>query len=63
MTATRTVRDFVEELLSNGKDADYIIMIASNTYWQTRINEVIEEIKSFSIKLKKRFTEAQRFLR
>ncbi len=66
MTESRVVRDFVEELLSNGKDANYIMMITNNTHWKTDpkdMQEVRQILKSFSVKLKKRFTEAERFSR
>ncbi len=56
MSEKRTVRHFVEDLLSDGKDAAYIVMIANNTCWQPQIEEVKEVIKSFSKKFKKRFT-------
>ena len=57
-----TVRDFVEDELSDGKDAAYILMIARNTYWKTKLDEVKKEIESFSLKLGKRFTQTTRIL-
>ena len=51
----RTVRSFVEDLLSDGKSASYIILVARNTRWQPQIEEVKEVIRSFSKKFKKRF--------
>ncbi len=59
----RTAQEFVEDLLSDGKDADYIMLIASNTRWKHQLEEVVREIKSFSGKFKKRFTESGRFPR
>ena len=55
MSEKRTVRGFVEDLLSDGKSASYIIMIARNTRWEPQIEEVKEVIRSFSKKFKKRF--------
>lgn len=51
----RTVRHFVEDLLSNGRSAEQILIVAKNTYWQPQIEEVKEVIESFSKKFKKRF--------
>ena len=51
----RTVRNFVEDLLSDGKSAKHILIVARNTYWQSQIKEVEEVIESFSKKFKKRF--------
>lgn len=51
----RTVQEFVEDLLSDGKTPRHIIMVAKNTRWKSDIEEIIEIIKSFSGKLKKRF--------
>ncbi len=59
----RTVRDFVEDLLSDGRDADYIRMIANNTHWKSRLEEVKQIIESFSSKLGKRFTSWTGFSR
>ena len=56
MSEKRTVRHFVEDLLSDGKDAAYIVMIANNTRWQPQIEEVKEVLRSFSKKFRKRFT-------
>lgn len=55
MEENRTVQEFVEDLLSNGRTASQILTVAENTYWKPRIEEVKEVIKSFSKKFKKRF--------
>jgi hypothetical protein len=51
----RTVEAFVEDLLSNGKSARYIIIIAENTHWKTRLLEVKEVLLGFSGKLSENF--------
>ena len=51
----RTVQEFVEDLLSNGRTAKQILAVAENTRWESKIEEVKEVIKSFSKKFKKRF--------
>lgn len=56
MIMERTVQDFVEDLLSDGRTASQILMVTENTYWQARIEEVKQVIRSFSAKLKKRFS-------
>ncbi len=53
----RTVRAFVEDLLSDGRTAEQIIIVAKNTVWNPRLDEVKQVLKSFSKKLKKVFTD------
>jgi hypothetical protein len=52
----RTVRAFTEDLLSNGRTAKQIIIIAENSHWQTKVNEVKTILLEFSGKFKKKFT-------
>ena len=49
----RTVEDFVEDMVSDGRDARYTKTVAMNTRWASRINEVEECLKNFSEKGKK----------
>jgi len=51
----RTVREFVEDLLSDGIEPKQILAVARSTRWKSDIEEVKEIIKSFSKKFKKRF--------
>lgn len=51
----RTVREFVEDCLSDGRTGKEILVVAKMTYWKSKIEEVKEVIKSFSKKLKKTF--------
>ena len=51
----RTVRNFVEDLLSDGRSAKQILIVARNTRWEPQIEEVKEVIRSFPKKFKKRF--------
>jgi len=51
----RTVREFVEDLLSNGRTSKEVLIIAKNTQWASNIEEIILILKSFSKNLKKRF--------
>jgi len=51
----RTLRDFVEDLASNGRHQSEIIGIANNTRWKGKKNEIILICKSLKIKdLRKR---------
>jgi len=52
---TRTVREFVEDLLSDGRTSSEILTIAKNTRWKLDVEEIKEVIRSFSKILKKRF--------
>ena len=52
---TRTVREFVEDLLSDGRTSSEILTIAKNTRWKLAMEEIKEVIRSFSKILKKRF--------
>ena len=51
----RTVREFVEDLLSDGRTAKQILAVADSTQWKLQTKEIEEVIKSFSNKFKKRF--------
>ena len=51
----RTVREFVEDLLSDGIEPKQILAVARSTRWKSDIEEIKEIIKSFSKKFKKRF--------
>jgi len=55
-TIERTLQSFVEDMLSDGKTANHIIITAKNTRWKSRIDEVKQEIQKFSGILEKRFT-------
>ena len=55
MNEPRTVRAFVEDLLTDGRTAEHILTVAINTHWATRIEEVKETLKEFSGILKKDF--------
>ncbi len=55
MEDTRTVREFVEDLLSDGKTPKQILAVALGTRWASNTKEIKEVIKSFSKKFKKRF--------
>jgi len=50
----RTVRDFVEDLLTDGRSAKHIIIVARNSYWKTRVDEVKQAILNFSGKIPKK---------
>jgi hypothetical protein len=43
----RTVRDYVEDMLSDGKTKERILIVAQNTHWQTNIEEIKEILKEF----------------
>ena len=51
-TEIRTIRDFVEDLLSDGRSIKEIITVAQNTRWKGHIDEIKEILKVFSKKLK-----------
>ena len=51
----RTVREFVEDKLSDGRTPKQIIMVAMSTKWKSEMEEIKRIIKSFSKKFKKRF--------
>jgi hypothetical protein len=52
---TRTVNDFVEDLLSDGKTEKEILIIAQNTYWKNKLAEVKEAIFKIKRHLAKKF--------
>ena len=54
-TEIRTVRAFVEDMLTDGRTAKQILVVAKNTRWNSKIEEVKEVLKSFSGILKKEF--------
>lgn len=47
---SRTVRDFVEDMISDGKTEKEILHIAQSTRWQNKV----EEIKEYIVRLKRR---------
>ena len=47
MTEQRDVEEFVEDLVSDGRDKDYILTVARNTRWRSQIDEVKRLIKKF----------------
>jgi hypothetical protein len=51
----RTVQCFVEDLLSDGRTGRQVIIIAQNTRWKTRVDEVKSCISEFNGKLSKKF--------
>lgn len=51
---TRTVQDFVEDMLSSGRSAKQIMTVAESTRWKTVINEVKQVLSTFSGKLAKK---------
>jgi len=51
----RTVREFTEDCLSDGRTPEEILIVAGNTRWKSDMEEIKAIIKSFSGKLKKRF--------
>ncbi len=55
MSEKRTVRSFVEDLLSDGRSPKHILAVAQGTRWKLEIEEVKEVLKGFSKKFKKRF--------
>jgi len=55
MEKGRTVQEFVEDLLSDGREPKEILVVAANTYWKLDIEEIRKIIKSFSGKFKKDF--------
>lgn len=50
----RTVRHFVEDMLSDGRTPKDILAVAKSTHWESQIEEVKGVIESFSKKFKKR---------
>lgn len=50
----RTARDFVEDALTNLRTDKEIIIIAQNTHWKTKLQEVKEVISYFSGKVSKK---------
>lgn len=56
MESERTVREFVEDLLSNGRTGREIIAVAQNTYWKPRLEEVRQVVLSFSKIFKKKYS-------
>lgn len=54
---TRTVREFTEDLLSNGRTAIEIVAVAENSRWQSKVTEVKSIILEFSGKFSKKFID------
>jgi hypothetical protein len=54
--SVRTVQEFVEDLLSNGRTAKEILAIAQNTRWENKVSEVKTIILEFSEVFLKKFT-------
>ena len=50
---TRTVRDFVEDLLSEGRTPLMIRAVAESCRWAGHLQEINEAIKEISTKFKK----------
>jgi len=48
----RSVLEFVEDMLSDGRTRKEIIAIANSCHWRTRIDEITEELDKFSKKRK-----------
>jgi hypothetical protein len=53
MDSERTVRHFVEDMLSNGRSDVQILTVARSTHWRTSITEIEEILKEFSKIMKK----------
>lgn len=53
----RELRDFVEDLLSDGRKARQIIIVADNSCWKGLETEILQILKTFFPKIKKRFKE------
>lgn len=53
----RTVRDFVEDLVTDKRTAEHIITVARLTRWNTRLEEVKEVLRSLPKFIKKVFRE------
>ncbi len=51
---TRTVRDFVEDLLSSGRSAKQVLIVAENSRWKTSLIEVKQVLSTFSGKLSRK---------
>ena len=51
----REIREFVEDLLSDGKQPFEILAVASASYWKGQKKLILEILKSFSSKLKKKY--------
>ena len=49
----RTVQEFVEDLLSNGRTSKQILAVAKNTRWDGGIEEIKDIIRRFFKKFKK----------
>ena len=52
----RELREFVEDLLSDGKRPFQILSVAQASCWKGQKTEILAILKSFSTKLKKRYT-------
>ncbi len=46
----RTVNEFVEDTISDGRTESEVIIIAQNSHWRTKLNEV----KEYLIRLRRR---------
>ncbi len=53
----RELREFVEDYLSDGREPFEILAIANSSGWKGQKSMILEILKSFSGKLKKRFAE------
>ena len=51
----RTAREFVEDLITDGRTARQILAVAQSTRWNQCIEEVKEIVTEFSKMLKKSF--------
>lgn len=51
----RTLQEFVEDLLSDGRTPKQILAVAGSTHWKLQIEEIKEIIKGFSKRFKKKF--------
>ena len=51
----RTIRDFVEDMFSDGRTANQILAVAAGSRWNTKKDEVLAEILQISKIFKKRF--------
>ena len=50
---SRTVNDFVEDLISDGRTESEVLIVTQNSRWKNRINEIKEGI----VKLRRRMVK------
>jgi len=50
---SRTVEEFVEDLVSYGRDCNQIRAVARSSRWENQMNEIEELLKKYSQKSKK----------